>query len=308
MDEMILLMGHGSRDPDGVREFLDLVAAVRDAATLERTIEAGVLEFSRPGVPSIQAAIDRCVALGAHRVLAVPVLLFNAGHAKEDMPEQVTYARARHPGLDLRLAQPLGLHRSLLEIVEERLGELEHQLSMARPEETAVLLVGRGTSDAAANGDLFKLGRLLWERNRYGMVECCFSGMTQPLVPAGIDRCVRLGVRRVLVIPYFLNTGVLVKRIHSQVRAAQEAYPDVEITTGGHLGVHPKLVQVILAQAAALATKPPEPDGLVERTWRSAHAEVPHQHGQHDHAPHDLLNFVGNHDRRDETIPTDRDE
>ena len=264
MDEIILLMGHGSRDPDGVSEFLDLVAAVRDGVPPGRVIVAGVLEFAGPGVPSIQDAIDRCIATRARCILAVPVLLFNAGHAKEDMPGQITRASARYPGLDLRLAQPLGLDYCLLEIIEERLLELEHQLAPGRPEETAVLLVGRGTSDAAANGDLFKIGRLLWERNLYGMVECCFAGMTQPLVPAGIDRCVRLGARRILVIPYFLNTGILVKRIHTQARAAREAYPGIEIAVGGHLGVHPKLVALLLTRAEIRAEESAEMDAVNE--------------------------------------------
>lgn len=253
MDEMILLMGHGSSDPDGVREFLDLVEAVRGAAPAGRPIEAGVLEFAGAGVPSIQEAIDRCVSAGATRVRAVPVLLFNAGHARNDMPAQVALARARHPALDLRLAPPLGVHPALLQIAEERLFELVARLPEGRAEDTAVLLVGRGTADAEANGDLYKIGRWLWERNGFNLVECCFSGMTTPLVPAGIDRCVRLGARRILVIPYFLNTGVLVKRIQAQAWAARRTYPDVEIAVGDHFGIHPKLIDLLLQRAEVLS-------------------------------------------------------
>lgn len=249
MDEMILLMGHGSPDPDGVREFFDLVEAVRASAPAGRRVEAGVLEFAGAHVPSIQEAIDHCVSAGATRVRAVPVLLFNAGHAQRDIPGEVARAQDRHPTLDLRLAPPLGLHPALLEIALERLSALQDNLAEGRAEETAVLLVGRGTGDAEANGDLFKIGRLLWERNRRGMVECCFSGMAEPLVPAGIERCVRLGARRILVIPYFLNTGVLVKRIHDQARNARETYPDVEIAVGDHFGVHPNLVALLLERA-----------------------------------------------------------
>ncbi len=272
MDEMILLMGHGSRDPEGVSEFLELAAAVREAAPAGQAIEVGILEFSGPEVSSIQEAIDRCVAVGARRVFAVPVLLFNAGHAKEDMPSQIAQGRARHPGLDLRLAPPLGIHRSLLEITEERLAELERQFFVGHPEATAVLLVGRGTSDAEANGDLFKIGRLLWERNHYGLVECCFAGTAAPLVTEGIDRCVRLGAEQIFVIPYFLNTGILVKRIHAQAQAARAVYPGVEIAVGEHLGVHPKLVQLILSRAKTLAGEGNGNDGMgdgpVERPWR----------------------------------------
>lgn len=283
MGEMILLMGHGSRDPDGVEEFRDLVAAVRAAAPAGGAIAAGVLEFARPGVPSIQEAIDRCVANGAERIVAVPVLLFNAGHAKEDMPEQIAQARIHHPGLNLRLRRPLGMHHSLLEIAEERLSDLERQLAPGRPDETAVLLIGRGTSDAVANGDFFKIGRLIWERNRYGLVECGFAGTAAPLVPAGIERCVRLGARRILVLPYFINTGTLVKRIHTQARAAQAAYPGVEIVSGAHFGVHPKLVQLLLTRSEAQAGAHDElDDGAIGSPWRYFHPK----HHHHDEGTH----------------------
>ncbi|HVA87425.1 MAG TPA: sirohydrochlorin chelatase [Candidatus Saccharimonadales bacterium] len=288
MGEMILLMGHGSRDPDGVEEFRDLVAAVRAAAPRGWAIAAGVLEFAQPRVPSIQEAIDRCVADGADRILAVPMLLFNAGHAKEDMPAQIARARIRHPGLNLRLIRPLGMHHALLELAEERLSDLDRQLAPGRLDETAVLLVGRGTSDAVANGDFFKIGRLIWERNRYGLVECGFAGTAEPLVPAGIERCVRLGARRILVLPYFINTGTLVKRIHSQARAAQAVYPGVEIVSGAHFGVHPKLVQLLLTRSEARAGGIDEPDdGAIGSPWRYARVKH-HRHDADTHHPDDI--------------------
>lgn len=288
MDEVILLLGHGSRDPDGVRELCALAAAVRGAAPGGRAVALGVLEFAQPGVPAIGVAIDQAVAAGARRILAVPLLLVPASHARVDVPAQIARARERHPHLDLRLAPPLGPHPSLLAIAEERLATLDRQVPSGSPTATAVLLVGRGTSDAAANADLFRLGRLLWERQRSALVECCFAGTAVPLVPAGIDRCVRLGARRILVLPYLLTTGLLVKRIHRQALAARAAYPGVLIAVGAHLGIHPALVQLILARAAA-AVEPtaapvegPAPGmgetATPERTARDARALPDHLH------------------------------
>ena len=250
-DKIILLMGHGSRDGEGALEFMELAGAVQQAIP-KVPVEAGVLEFNGPVAPSIQEAIDRCAAMEAGRVLAVPVLLSNAGHAKNDMPAQIAQARARHPTLDLREAALLGIHASLLEIAEERIEQLGRRLGPADPKETAVLLVGRGASDAEANADFYKIGRLLWERSPFGVVECCFISLAEPGVPAGIERCVQLGASRVLVVPYFINTGILVKRISEQALKAQECYPSTRIAVGEHFGVHPKLVQLILARAAAL--------------------------------------------------------
>ncbi len=284
MNDVILLMGHGSADREGAEEFVQLVEAV--LAESERPVEAGFLEFFGPVLPSIREVIDRCAAMEAERVLAVPVLLFYASHAKRDMPGQIVAGRERHPQLDLRAAPPFGTQAALLEITEQRIRELEEQLGLIPHEETTVLLVGRGTSDPEANADFYKIGRLIWERNDYAAVECCFIAMTQPGVPDGIERCVRLGAKRVLVIPYFINTGVLVKRIEKQVLAVQERYPEVEIGVGEHFGVHPKLVQLILDRANALAQEGEGAlEALSERTclYRCGGASR-HHHHHHEHA------------------------
>jgi sirohydrochlorin cobaltochelatase len=281
--DTLLLMGHGSRDADGVAEFLLLVEAIRGAAPRLR-VEAGFLEFAGPLVPSIDDAIDACAARGGERVLAVPMLLAEAVHGREDMPALVAAARARYPALDLRLAPVLGPHLSLIEIVEERIAAMGGD-----PEDTTVLLVGRGTSSSGANADIYRLGRLLWERNRYAEVECCFSGTAQPDVPTGIDRCIRLGARRVVLAPYLINTGSLVKRIGAQAAEARIRHPAVQIDVAGHIGLHPKLVELVVARARGLIEDVAPDPSLDGRGWRypRGHAhEHPHAHTHHhgDHA------------------------
>jgi sirohydrochlorin cobaltochelatase len=283
---MVLCMGHGSQDPDGANEYVDLVRAVR-AALPEYPVEAGFLEFAGPVVPSIQEAVDRCVASGAETVLAVPLLLMEAGHARTDMPAEVARARQRHPQLDLRYAPHLGIHPLMIEMLEERINQVQQGLSSADPADTAVLLVGRGTSDTEANGDFYKIGRLVWERNGFPLVECCFISLAEPSLPQGIKRCVQLGAKRILVMPYFINTGVLVKRICSESAAAREQYPGVEIAVGEHFGAHPNIIELLVHRARAL-TDGAVPEAPVSwgRTWRSPALAHQHAHGsghQHGH-------------------------
>ncbi len=297
----VLLMGHGSRDADGAREFLALVGAVRAAAP-DVPVDAGFLEFAGPVLGSIQDAVDRCAARGDTPVLAVPVLLFFAGHGKADMPAQVQEARARHPQLDLRSKPILGTDTALLEIAEQRIAEAQAGLPPIDPEQVAVLLVGRGTTDAEANAEMFKIGRLLWERNPFGWVECGFVSLAWPDVPAGIDRCVRLGAKRVVVLPYFINTGVLVKRIADLTRLAQVRYGDTaEVRMAAHFGVHSKLVQLILDRAAEAGRDGPAAPIRAARAWRYAEAAGQlhdHTHGEasqghhHHHEPHTVASVT----------------
>ena len=260
----LLLMAHGSKDAAGQQELQALKTAVR-AATSGRSVALGVLEYPGLRVPAISDAADRLVADGAQVIVAVPVLLLQAGHGKLDMPQQFAQIRVRHPDVRCLLAQPLMPHPLLRAVVQERLEQCitQHQwLSESasadevaggthsnHASDTAVLLVGRGSHDPAANSDLFKIARLLSEEYGYPLVEACFISQATPGVPEGIGRCVALGTRSVVVVPYFLHTGILVQRIHAQVRETQQQYPTVPLRVAEHLGNHPCLIRLLLLRA-----------------------------------------------------------
>jgi len=233
----IVLMGHGTKDPEGVAEFLGYAEALR--ARTGEIVSTGVLEFPSDDAPGIQAAFDLAVDSGLDEVTALPALLFFAGHTQEDMPAEVARAQARHPELRISFAGPLGTDERLPRALEDRLAPFEPGA------DTAVLLVGRGSLFSEANADLFKTARMLWDRNHFGWAEAAFVSIAPPSVPEGIERCLRLGAKRVVVAPYFLNTGVLVKRIAQQARAS---LPGVSVA--GHLGLHPLVIETLLDRLA----------------------------------------------------------
>ncbi len=243
MGEVVLLVGHGSRDSEGKREFADLVAQVR-ALVPERRIEVGVLEFADSTMPRVDDAIDRCAQLGATELRIVPVLLHTAMHAQTDVPALVERGAARHPGLSMRVAPPLTAETMLLDIVEERIRASEASSKPPSHDATTVLLVGRGSNHPAANAEFFRTGRLLAERMGR-QVECGFVSLASPDVPTALERCLRLEAQRVVVAPYFVNTGILVKRIAAQVAAFGADHPGLELIVTPHLGVHAGLVQLL---------------------------------------------------------------
>lgn len=239
--ESILLVGHGSRDLEGNQEFLRFVEQAREALP-DRVVEPCFIELADP---TIQMGIDRCISQGAERIVALPVTLFAAGHVKVGIPAELDEAQARYPHVTFCYSRHLGIHPLILEVLDERIAEVEAQRAPCPREETAILLVGRGTSDPDANGDIYKLARLLWERQPCKTVEVCFIGVTFPNFQEGIARAVALKPRRVIVLPYFLFTGVLIQRIRRFTEEAKLLYPQTEFLFAEYLKGHPNLLKIL---------------------------------------------------------------
>jgi sirohydrochlorin cobaltochelatase len=233
----LLVVGHGSRDPRGAREFHDLVGLVRRRMP-SLTVEGGFIELSRP---PISECVDRLAESGARNVAAVPLMLLAAGHAKDDIPATLVREKSAHPETNFIYGRALGIRPELLELMDERISAVVHE-----EEETAVLIVGRGSSDPDANSDLSKIARLYYEGRPYPVVESAYVSMTPPDVANGLDRCLKLGAKRIVVFSYFLFTGVLEERIRGQSRAFAEANPGVEVNYAGYFGPDPSLADLVV--------------------------------------------------------------
>lgn len=235
----LLLVGHGTRSAAGVAEYFALAERVR-ALEPDLAVGTGFLELSPP---PLSVAVADLVAAGHDHVAVVPLVLFAAGHAKTDVAASVQIARHDFPGTRFSYGRALGVSADLLTVVEERVAATVPVAERAR---TAVLLVGRGSSDPDANADLAKVARLYWEGREHPFVEACFVGLTAPRVPEGLDRLRRLGATRIAVVPYFLFTGVLEERIRAQSAAFADAHPDVAVTVTHYLGPDDRVARLVL--------------------------------------------------------------
>ena len=237
----LLIVGHGSRDPRGARQFHDLVGLVR-RRNPSLTVEGGFIELSRP---PISECVDRLAYRGARNVAAVPLMLLSAGHAKDDIPATLVREKMGHPEMSFSYGRTLGIRPELLELMDERISTLVLE---EEKEETAVLIVGRGSSDPDANSDLSKIARLFYEGRPYPVVESAYVSMTPPDVANGLDRCLKLGAKRVVVFSYFLFTGVLEERIRGQSRAFAEANPGVEVCYAGYFGPDKRVSDLVIVR------------------------------------------------------------
>jgi sirohydrochlorin cobaltochelatase len=239
----VMLCGHGSRNQLAVGEFARLAAGLR-ARLPGVAVEYGYLEFANP---VLHRGLDALRATGVSRVLAVPGMLFAAGHAKNDIPAVLNTYGALHPDVEITYGRELGVDLKMLRAAGDR---IEAALSAAPTtvprDETLLLVVGRGASDPDANSNVAKVMRMLWEGMGFGWSEVAYSGVTFPLVGPALAHAAKLGYRRIVVFPYFLFTGVLVKRIYAAVDAAAATWPAIEFLKAPYLNDHPLVLDTFV--------------------------------------------------------------
>ncbi|MFG2261398.1 sirohydrochlorin chelatase [Streptomyces sp. NPDC048720] len=241
----LLIAGHGTRDEAGAEAFRDFVRELGRRHP-ELPVAGGFIELSPP--PLGEAVAD-LVDRGVRRFAAVPLMLVSAGHAKGDIPAALSREKERHPGISYTYGRPLGPHPALLNVLERRLEEALAGTSGERSDVT-VLLVGRGSTDPDANAEVHKAARLLWEGRGWAGVETAFVSLAAPDVPSGLDRCAKLGARRIVVLPYFLFTGILPDRVRRQTEEWAAAHPDLEVRSADVIGPEPELLDLVMERYA----------------------------------------------------------
>jgi sirohydrochlorin cobaltochelatase len=233
------MIGHGTKDQEGRQTFVDFANAYY-ALDPCRPVLPCFLELTEP---TIQEGVDQCVEQGYTELSAIPILLFAARHNKFDVTNELDRARARHPQVKFHYGRHFGITPGILDLWRDRLAELDQPQWQRK--DTVVLFVGRGSSDPDANGDVYKMARLLWEGSGYQTIETCFIGITHPRLEEGFRRARLYQPKRIIVLPYFLFTGVLVKKIFDITAQQQEQYPEISMTCLPEMGIQPQLLSVL---------------------------------------------------------------
>ena len=124
MRRALQLIAHGSRQPEANADLHHFAEEIRRSGEYPFVI-ASFLELAAPSIEQGGAA---CVEQGAERVVLLPFFLSAGVHVQRDLTEARKRLAARFPHIDFRLAEPLGRHRLLLQIVEERARAAEQEV------------------------------------------------------------------------------------------------------------------------------------------------------------------------------------
>ncbi|MEM6350683.1 MAG: sirohydrochlorin chelatase [Cyanobacteria bacterium P01_D01_bin.14] len=293
----LLMVGHGSRDAQGRQNLIDF-ATHYQALDPSRPVLPCFLELT---TPSIQAGVDRCVEQGYTDLSVLPILLFAARHNKFDVTNELDRARQRHPQVTFHYGRHFGITPAILDLWRARLDRLDteqHNPQAIPRSRTVLLFVGRGASDPDANGDIYKLARMIWEGSGYDTVETCFIGITHPRLDEGFRRARLYQPRRIIVLPYFMFTGVLMKKVGAIAAAQQAQHPEIQIDCLPEMGLHPQLFTVLrqreietqLGQVAMNCEMCKFRLAAISEQDHSHHHNH-HNHNHHDHHSHDHLHI-----------------
>jgi sirohydrochlorin ferrochelatase len=239
----LLLVGHGTRDPVGVAEFLDLARQVTELCP-DVAVEACFLEIAEPPIADGIAALIR---RGVQQITVSPVLLFAAGHAKRDIPVAIQAALKTVPQpIKVCYAPALESHPGIVELSARRCNEALLDKPTVAPADTLLLLVGRGSRDDTATAEMHRFAQLRRQRTSVGRVEVCFVAMAEPSLASTLPRVAELSYRRIVVQPHLLFSGELLAEVGVKVATVSTVRPEQQWIVTGPLGPDPSVAEAIM--------------------------------------------------------------
>ncbi|KMK76057.1 sirohydrochlorin chelatase [Alkalihalobacillus pseudalcaliphilus] len=244
--QAILYVGHGSRVKEGNEQLRAFVHKVQNLFSHIPIQEIGFIELESP---TIREGLKACVVQGATKITVIPILLLSAGHAKQDIPDELSDFQDEYPNVRIRYGRPIGVEKGVIRILQDRLETVNIPKLNQKPLQTerlpqTVLLIGRGSSDPDANSDLCKIARLLWEFTPVKQVEVCFLAATEPTLEEGIEKILRSETEKLILLPYLLFTGVLMKSLE-QKKKVIESQGRKQVKLADYLGFDHQLVPII---------------------------------------------------------------
>ncbi|MFJ2033461.1 sirohydrochlorin chelatase [Streptosporangium sp. NPDC087985] len=263
MKPPLLLIGQGSHDDNGSAEFGRFVHRLR--CRLDQVAADVSGGYVSKVTPRLSDSVASLVARGHHRMVALSLSLAGETRIDADVLAAMAREHVRHPTLACDYGRPLGADPRVLALLAERLADAAAEVASLRlvpaaaapfddePErievgETAVVLVGDGSTSPDTNADVHRVSRLFWETHapEYMTVETAFVSLTPPGVPGGIERCRRLGAKRVIVVPYLLFAGGALDRVWAQAMAYAAGHPDLDVRCADVIGDCEGLADVVV--------------------------------------------------------------
>jgi len=116
----IIILAHGSREPETEKTMEEIVNKVRDK-TSNGSIRMAYFQFVKP---SLEDSVREFIEEGVKEINIIPYFLFPGVHIREDVPLALGEIKREYPGVTINVADTLGADDRLAEIVADRITAL----------------------------------------------------------------------------------------------------------------------------------------------------------------------------------------
>ena len=239
-DNCILLIGHGSRHPKGNPEIERFANEWRERHA-DWHIELCFIEFADV---ELEQGLHNAATNGK-RVIIVPLVLNAAGHVRAEIPHHIEHAKEKHPKTQFIYTPPITAGEPIFKILQRNLKTCFASLDLPAPQNTGVIVLGRGSSDRKANGEISKIARWLFEESEHELVDIAFTGVTTPRLETTVQRQVALGMKQVIILPLYLFNGTLIERIDNQIKRLEQQYPRIVFAHSSYMGFESEIKDVL---------------------------------------------------------------
>ncbi|TXL62919.1 sirohydrochlorin chelatase [Aeromicrobium terrae] len=233
----LIALAHGSRDPrsaETITALTETVACMRPGLR----VEPAFLDLNEP---DFDAVVDRLVAEGHGEIVVVPLLLTEAYHATNDVPDVVDAALRRHPGVKITVTKVLGVEHAFFQVLDQRLRDV---LAQHRVRELdALVLAGAGSSDPVANAAIARAARAWGARHKLPTI-AAFASSAPPAAGEAVRTHRADGRRHIAVGMLFLAPGRLTDRVKELALEAGA------VAVAEPLGADEIVAEVVLARYA----------------------------------------------------------
>jgi sirohydrochlorin ferrochelatase len=252
----VLLVGHGTRSVEGQAQMVSLFQTFKQLLC-HVPCELAFLELAKPLIP---AAVSRLARVHQVRqLITVPVILFSAGHAEQDIPGAVQAAAEQHSVQVVGQTATLDCTPEVLQLSAERFRQAMHCtacLNSGRCQgqfcpQISWLLIGRGSSSPTATEMTRQFTQLRQQLTPTRTARTAFIHGQSPSVPEAFQLCGQDDCSLVVVQPHLIFSGLLLEQLQQQVADQQRKNPHQRWILTETLGADRRLAE-LLAQRAKL--------------------------------------------------------
>ena len=232
-----LVIGHGSLHAGSGAAMIRVAARLHDLHNLPLT-GAGFLNFSEP---SFEYALQRLINKGAQQIVVVPYFLVPGYFVRVSLAEKVAAAQKAYN--QLQLAEPMGDHQAMADLVVERAQAAAPATPLC---DQALLIMVHGSPHPESNAPIYHVAERIRQAHAYALVRVCFMDHNAPSIREAIAEAAQLPINHVIAVPYFLQAGGHVREdLPAAIEQARNDHPQLAIMLGHYLGYHPLIAHVL---------------------------------------------------------------